>query len=57
MICHIKKKKDVNKSDQIQMGVFKHTSRNTIKLLRIQQEMHICKNTKTTLKQITIQEF
>lgn len=35
MVCHIKEKENANRSDLIDMGVFKPTTKNTIKRLKI----------------------
>lgn len=61
IVCHVKKEEDANRSELIDMGVFKPTSRNATKRLRMQQKTY--GTTKTTitaeaaLKRIFSQEF
>lgn len=61
MVCHIEVEKIADKNLLINMEVFKSTSRNAIKYLKMRQEMHKAtkngKTTEATLKQIANQEF
>ena len=57
MVRHMEEEEDADRSDLIQMGVFKPTSGNATKRLRIWQETRTSKNAKATLKQIATQEF
>ena len=61
IVRHIKKEEDVDRSDLINMGVFKPTSGNATKRLRVRQETRgrtrITQTAEATLKQIASQEF
>ena len=61
MVRHIEEEEDADRSDLIDMGVFKPTSGNATKRLRMRQETReATRTTKTveaTLKQIATQEF
>ena len=57
MVRHVEEEVDTDRSDLIQMEMFKPTSGNAKKWLRILQEMHTSKNVEATLKQIATQEF
>ena len=61
MVRHIEEEDDADRGDLIDMGVFKPTSGNATKRLRIQQEMRATARTsklaEVTLKQIATQEF
>ena len=52
MVRHMEEKEDADRNDLIKMGVFKPTSGNATKRLRIWQETHTSENAKATLKQI-----
>lgn len=57
MVHYIEEKEDADRSDLIQIGVFKSTSRNTTKWLKIWQKTRTSKNVEATLKQIATQKF
>ena len=61
MVRHIEEEEDADRSDLINMGVFKPTSRNATKRLRMRQETRgttrSSKIAEATLKQIASQEF
>ena len=61
MVCHIEEEEDADRSDLIDMGVFKLTSRNATKRLRVRQETRertrTAKTAEAALKQIASQEF
>ena len=61
MVRHIEEEEDADRSDLINMGVFKPTSGNATKRLRVRQETRGMTRTsqtaKATLKQIASQEF
>ena len=61
MVRHIEKEEDADRSDLINMGVFKPTSENATKRLRMRQETRgatrTSKAAEATLKQIATQEF
>ena len=50
MLRHMEKEEDANRSNLIQIGVSKLTSRNATKRLKIWQQTRISKNAKATLK-------
>ena len=52
IVRHMEEKDAADRSNLIQIGVFKPTSGNAMKQLRIWQEMRTSKNAKATLKQI-----
>ena len=61
MVRHIEEEEDADRSDLINMGVFKPTSGNATKRLRVRQETRgrtrITQTAEATLKQIASQEF
>lgn len=57
MVHHIEEKEDADRSNLIQIEVFKSTSRNTTKRLKIWQKTRTSKNVEATLKQIATQNF
>lgn len=57
MVRHMIEEKNDNRSNIIQMSVFKPTNRNAIKWLRVWHKTHISKNAKVILKQIAIEQF
>lgn len=50
IVRYMEEEKDADKSDLIEMGVFKSTSKNATKQLKIWQETRTSKNAKATLK-------
>lgn len=61
MVFHIEEEEDANRGDLIDIGVFKPTSRNATKWLRMQQETRgttrVTKIAEAALKQIASEEF
>lgn len=58
MVRHIKEEEEADRGDLINMGVFKPTSGNATKRLRMRQETReITRATKAALNQIASQEF
>lgn len=61
IVCHIEEKDDVERNQLIDIGVFKLTSGNARKQLRMRQKMRETistnKITEATLKQIATQDF
>lgn len=61
MVRHVEEEEEADRGQWIDMGVFKPTSRNAMKRLRMKQEARgttrAGKTTEATLKQIATQEF
>ena len=61
IVFHLEEEKNTNKSQLIDIRVFKLTSKNTTKLLKMRQDIYgtikVGKTLKTTLKQIATQKF
>lgn len=61
MVCHIKEEKEADRNQLVDMGVFKPTSTNATKRLRIRQETRgttrAGRTAEVILKQIATQKF